>query len=386
MGSMIFKWLLLLSIVYLVNSKSISRVENEEERGLAEEGLRTGKDFRFFWNIPVSKCKEKGAPLDLTKYDVIFNEGQTFLGDKVNVWYKFGKWPEFKDGVSHNGGIPMAGNLSAHKEAWVRLLHEKLGSDFSGVSVLDFEKYLPYYDSNLREYKIPSRQWVADNIPGFSNASSFKELQDEAMRIWDKVALPYFVDLITLQTELHPNALVGYYKFPYCRNFYAPFDTCAPKIMKCNDFLEDSIFSKSTALFPSIYLKEDYGHGYHKYITTRLAETKRVNKKNLPVFPYYWYRFREGKFLPKEVVLKVFATVKKESDGMILWGFKKDIDTKEKCTIFQEYMDNILGPAMKCVKLLTEEQITMLTQNDPSVPGDKEVIKNIWDEVCVETP
>lgn len=42
------------------------------------------KGFTAYWNIPLEACTRNGIHFNLSKYDIVFNTGFTFNGDKVN--------------------------------------------------------------------------------------------------------------------------------------------------------------------------------------------------------------------------------------------------------------------------------------------------------------
>lgn len=366
--------LLLFVLIEAINGKSIPETKNGEVRN------SKGKDFRFYWSIPLHKCKREGANIDLSNYSVIYNNDQKFLGNEVNTWYRPGAWPWTNPaGKVFNGGIPMKGNLTNHLEMFTKLMHKHQKAGFSGVSCLDFEEYLPCYHPNMRREKEHFREWVKQNVKG---VDTWKKLLAATERIFNQTSMPYFERILDIHNQEYPNALTGYYRYPFCRNWDPPYTKCKTAVQECSDYMQKSILDKSTALFPSIYIYEKYGDGYYTYITTRLEETKRVNKKNLPVFAYHWYRFKDTSYIPKEKVLKIFAKVRKDFDGIVLWGWAQDLDSADKCNTFQIYMDEILEPAMTCMQKLTDEQIDEITRNDPSHPGDTEMLSKMWDEVC----
>ena len=51
--------------------------------------LECSAEFKAYWNIPLSKCTNKGVIFDLDKFGIIHNEGNSFYGDQVILTDKF---------------------------------------------------------------------------------------------------------------------------------------------------------------------------------------------------------------------------------------------------------------------------------------------------------
>ena len=43
---------------------------------------RSGKPFRIFWNTPSANCEKDGAKIDLEKFDIEHNDGQSWNGPR----------------------------------------------------------------------------------------------------------------------------------------------------------------------------------------------------------------------------------------------------------------------------------------------------------------
>merc|ERR1712004_381516 len=80
------------------------------------------EDCPFFvaWNAETKKCKTKfGIDIDPEKFGIIENKAPGsqgwWMGEKINIIYRPGLWPELKDdGTIKYGGVPQAGYLEAH--------------------------------------------------------------------------------------------------------------------------------------------------------------------------------------------------------------------------------------------------------------------------------
>jgi len=259
-----------------------------------------GDQFPIYWNIPLETCTARNVTFDLDKYGIIHNQNNTFHGDKVNIWYKPGKFPYLKGSkfTPVNGGIPMNGDIKDHVESFLETLRANIHPEYSGISVLDFEEYGPIYDNYVTGvYRNASRAWVRDLLPDLPP----QKVEEVAKSAFEAFAIPYFQVLLDAHKSAYPKSLTGYYHYPYCSNGRAPYTQCTDQRKNESDALQNAVFETSTALFPSIYIFKRFGADYDTYVETALQETKRVNTKKLPILPYFWYRYHEeNTFLPKK--------------------------------------------------------------------------------------
>jgi len=328
--------------------------------------------FTAYWNVPVNKCQRVGVTFDLDQYGIVHNDNNDFHGDKVNLFYRNGFSFPFIDehGKTINEGIPQRGNLTLSIDTFQKAFTAYENSDFSGVSVLDFEDYLPAYNGFLpkvcREASLDYARskhpnWTSDALQEFSVASFNESVQ------------PYFKLPLVNNKEHSPKALIGYYHYPYCHNFNAPYNKCPQNSKDLNDRLQDTIFNASTALYPSAYMFKKHGPLYHDYLSTLLDETNRVNLKELPVIPYYWYRYHNvdpPTYLPDDMALSVLALIKsKGGSGVVLWGnnMEPDLADKPACLKLQAYVTRFLGPALKCMAEISDETMNRLNALYPVV-------------------
>ncbi|XP_068204595.1 hyaluronidase-like [Palaemon carinicauda] len=95
--------------------------------------------------------------------------------------------------------------------------------------------------------------------------------------------------------EIHPEALWGYYHYPYCHNYGPQAYRCQPQVVVHNDEMS-WLMEASTALYPSIYLFKDSGWdpiSRRRNTLVRIKEAIRVRRnigENIPFLPYFWYR------------------------------------------------------------------------------------------------
>jgi len=330
--------------------------------------------FPAWWNIPIQICSNAEVFFDLDQFNIIHNTGNTNNGDKVNIFYRPGAFPYYDaKNQSINGGIPQEGNLTQHVDIFLQQLADNEPEGFDGISVLDFEQYLPKNNGYLSPVaREASRQWVRDRRPDWE----YEQVQKASKVTFDIAVRPFFKSLLKKNTELYPEAMVGYYHYPYCNNWEAPYTQCKQSIVELNDYIQDFIFNMSTALFPDAYAFEEHGDGFLDYLTTLLDETVRVNINGLPMLPYYWYRFHAPStaILPDEEAILILWTLRAYGmDGVVLWGSTDDLHNAEDCAAFRDYLYTFLGPVLKCLDELPSAAVAaiadLLPVFDRTAPG-----------------
>jgi len=329
--------------------------------------------FPIYWNIPVHLCAKHNVTFDLDKFGFIHNQNNSFHGDKVNIWYKPGKFPYLDGETKVNGGIPMEGNITSHLETFLETLRANYEDGYAGISVLDFEQYQPIYNGFVPlPYRELSKAWVRSRFPDLPP----KQLENFTKITFEEVAIPYFQVLLEEHKKAYPKSLTGYYHYPYCSNAQLPppYTQCHHQRIETNDALQKAVFEASTALFPSIYIFKRFGEHYDTYVETVLQETKRVNKKNLPVLPYFWFRYHDDHetFLPKEVALNLLMKAKTDADGLVLWGWTQNLNNEASCTQFKEYLETFLGPALWCLSKMDVTSAQYMVHTAGQLQQDKE--------------
>jgi len=354
--------------------------------GLARTGEATGS-FAAWWNIPLNKCTNKGVLFDLDPYNIIHNVDNTNSGDKVNIYYRPGVFPWYDENDQPvNGGIPQQGNITQHIALFSQQLMDTEPTGFSGVSVLDFEKYLPAYNGYVpKVQRQASDQWVRDRRPELDEA----QVKEASALTFDVTVKPFFKSILKKNREMYPEALIGYYKYPPCNNWDYPYNVCTPEILELNDNLHDTIYNESTAFFPSVYAFQHHEELYLDYLTAVLNETIRVNINALPVYPYYHYRYHDPAtdYLTDEEAIVSLWTIKAYGmDGVVLWGSSYDIDTVEECEVFRDYVYSFLGPLLKCLDELPPVKISEVSKQYPPSGGssaaDRSEIARLVRELC----
>jgi len=332
--------------------------------------------FRSYWNVPLEACTRSGVLFDLDQFRIIHNANNTFTGDKVNIYYSPGLFPYYSDeGNVVNGGIPQQGNLSAHLSRFAEQLGATATPGYDGVTVIDFERYLPGNNGFLpRVYRDASLQWVEERHPTWSP----QRLNQASVFAFNASAKPFFRGVLEEATGQQPSALAGHYHYPYCKNYNAPYTQCKPEMVSFNDALQEVVFEASSALFPSAYLYQAHGEAYLDYLNTGLAETRRVNLRGVPELPYFWYRYHENEapaYLPRSVALQALWAIRSASmTGVVLWGSSADLHDAASCTELKEYLYSFLGPLLRCLDDLPEVIVRALATAYPTAataPGGR---------------
>jgi len=333
-----------------------------------QSNFREDTTFRPYWNVPVEKCQHFGITFDLDKFNIVHNENNNFRGSKVNIYYRPGAFPNYDSaGKPLNGGIPQRGDLSLHVATLKKEITSYQAANYSGVSVMDFEDYLPEYNGYLPKiFREASMNWAKQMHPDWS----YDQLTNLSTETFNDEIKPYFKLPLTINQNLTEKAMVGYYHYPYCKNYDAPYNKCKTDMQALNDRLQDTIFEASTALYPSAYIFKEHGDLYYNHLKTVFDETERVNRINLPILPYYWYRYHNDNttYLPNNTALHTLWLMKSRGyQGVMIWGsdHTSDLGTKPNCIKFQNYVESFLGPTLKCLTRMPQTLVEAINLRFP---------------------
>uniref|UniRef100_A0A2A4JXM0 Hyaluronidase n=1 Tax=Heliothis virescens TaxID=7102 RepID=A0A2A4JXM0_HELVI len=315
------------------------------------------KEFKVYWNVPTKQCKSKRIYFEdlYQKYGIIQNTGDTFRGDKISILYDPGDFPALlRNSTSgelkyRNGGVPQEGDLIKHLDTFQKVLEQSVpDKNFSGVGIIDFESWKPVLRQNfgiLTPYKDVSyeiekkrhwwwkKQWI----------------EEEAKRRFEGAGREFMQATISLAKKMRPQALWGYYGYPYCFNmaYNNRKESCADKVPQENDRIS-WLWEESTALYPSVYSSDDIsGEQLAALIRGRLREAARVAGAGSVILPYFWYRYRDKGYFNESDLDTAFSTFyKSNASGFIIWGSSNDVNTVEKCKTLKTYVTDVLGPAV----------------------------------------
>lgn len=309
-----------------------------------------GAKFTVYWNSPTQDCHKFGIKINASAFGIIQNTGDHFYGNKVNIFYQPGAFPWLNGSDPVNGGIPQNGNLADHIHVFIKELKKKLPLNFSGVAVLDFEKYYPSLKMSPKEYRQASREWVAAAHPDWPPA----RVESVAQLSFNQTARQFFQVLLWVGRQLRPDALWGFYHYPYCENYGPGVGDCKPQVMEYNNEIS-WLIKMSQALYPSIYIFKNSGWDPQtRRLNTRgrLLEALRMRRRtgtHMPILPYFWYRYHDDVSLlsPIDVVNTLGFTKVLGLEGAVVWGSHNDVSSREKCLALQSYVDEQLGPLVQ---------------------------------------
>ncbi|XP_062854822.1 hyaluronidase-3 [Trichomycterus rosablanca] len=316
--------------------------------------------FSVVWNMPTSKCQRLyGVSLPLSQHGIIHNVKQRFLGENISLFYerRLGLYPYIgPDGLRVNGGLPQLGDLDAHLAVMDGQIHALMRKHFSGLAVLDWEKWQPLWVRNYgdrKTYGFLSRLLVRQRHPEMSE----KEVTKLAMAEFEQAAKAYMVESLRLGVKNRPRGLWGFYGFPGCYNYHGSrklgyTGQCKPRTKAMNDRLA-FLWQQSTALYPSVYVPQALaGHPNTRLMVRyRVLEAMRVATQHargcskIPVLPYARVAFiRTLHFLNQtdlENTLGEIAAL--GAAGVVLWGDLGFAKSKHQCVLLRDYISSVLG-------------------------------------------
>lgn len=331
-----------------------------------EPVLGYGIDFRVYWNIPTFMCLKYNMSFENStkSYGIIQNQHDDFRGDQISILYDPGDFPAILQNSSsgeyfyRNGGVPQRGNIAEHLEIFKQHVNELIPDQkFRGLAVIDFESWRPTYRQNfgtLKPYKDLSEKIEKQRHPFRPE----NRIQRDAERHFESAARRFMEETLRLGQKLRPNAAWGYYGLPYCFNGRSnSIESCPTHVQRENMHLR-WLFESVDAVYPSVYLREQTPVQYRvPMVRGRIEESKRlIRRLPLAVRPdilvYHRYLYTDTlKFLTESETFQVFKAIKDTgADGIVLWGSSDDLNTKEKCTNFNEYLTNILGPVISSLQ------------------------------------
>nr|XP_034826542.1 hyaluronidase A-like [Maniola hyperantus] len=311
--------------------------------------------FKVYWNVPTKQCRQRNVTFDnLAKFGIIQNQDDNFEGGRVTIMYDPGVFPAIFKGDSgkyryRNGGVPQQGNLELHLTAFRESLNKSIPNpNFSGVGVIDFESWrpifrqqfgtlTPYVDLSMNIERKRHWWWPA----------SWQKM--EATKRFEDAARIFMQTTLSIAKQMRPNAIWGYYAYPYCFNIANnAMENCSDLVKGENDKIY-WLWAESTALYPSVYSSVNLSTSQlAALVRGRITEANRVKKAGSLVLPYFWYRYRDGGFMSEVDLTAVLEALNKtNASGLIMWGSSSDVNTLDKCNELYNYVENTLGPIIK---------------------------------------
>ncbi|KAK5638616.1 hypothetical protein RI129_012911 [Pyrocoelia pectoralis] len=294
------------------------------------------RTFKTYWNMPTIQCERYKLGFEKLgqKHNILQNKRDAFAGDQITILYHPGLYPQ----IGSNEG-----NLTAHLELLEADINKSIPSvDFSGVGIIDFERWRPIYRQNfgtLTKYRTLSTKIEKEKQP------SWERFEKHGRLFMEKSLL--------LAQKIRPKATWGYYGFPHCFN-HDMKDRCSALVEGENNRTK-WLFTASDMLNPSVYInKASFTQTQlMNMIKGRVKEAQRLlttlnDKKLRTVIPYYaLVDPQTGKLLPEEDIVNSISTFRElQIDGLIVWGSSASVNTLEKCRNLYKYIDTVFGPAL----------------------------------------
>ncbi len=221
------------------------------------------KPLVLVWNAPTEDCRPRhNVHLQLDQFQIVASPNEGFTKQNLTMFYKdrLGLYPHFQDGVAVNGGLPQIASLTQHREKMPEGIAKYIRDPSArGLAVIDWEEWRPIWIRNWDTkaiYKSQSQLLVSQKKTGWTQTQIYKVAQQE----FEMSSRIFMLETLRLAKSLRPNQLWGFYLFPDCynhdyrRSLENYTGRCPDVEVARNDQLK-WLWTESTALFPSIYMK-----------------------------------------------------------------------------------------------------------------------------------
>ncbi|XP_068459772.1 hyaluronidase-5-like [Clinocottus analis] len=334
--------------------------------------------FVAVWNAPTDRCRRLRIPLDTAAFQAVTSPAAR-PGQFLTIFYedRLGLYPKVDGGKRkiYRGGVPQNGNLTEHLAVAKGQIDRRISQDSSpGLAVIDWESWRPLWDQNWGSKHIYKKLSITHALQMAPFLSSEKiatlaksQFQDAGRRFMEKT--------ISLGVGERPSRRWGFYLFPDCYNYgwEKPGYTG-----KCSAVTQEQnnqmlwLWERSTALFPSVYLRENLRNCPKAalYVRNRVQEALRVaalpkRPYTMPVYVYSrpLYRDQTQKFETEtDLVSTVGESAALGASGVVMWGGSNDYNNKAACeslseyltSTFNPYVANVTAAAMLCSQVLCQ--------------------------------
>ncbi|XP_037093918.1 hyaluronidase-like [Pollicipes pollicipes] len=314
--------------------------------------------FRVFWNVPSAPCTQSfGVDLNPGQYGFTVNAGEKFAGEQIVLLYSPGLFPNIlKNGTEVNGGLPQVGSLDVHLKRFQEDLERSVPDvNFSGVGVIDFEGWTPWFAALASPLKQAALQLVRRQHPQWTDTRVAEQARED-FEWWARLFLQRTLEAAE---RARPAAAWGYYQYPLCGNLHIPNGTCPQSWRDKNDRLS-WLLSSSSALYPSVYL---FRNGFtdadrRATVRGRLDEALRLAAE-VPVYTYTWFRYQDDpSFLSEDDLLSMLGQVRTRGlPGAVMWGSYLNCDSAAQCHRLDAYLRERLGPLVRRLVALTPAEV-----------------------------
>ncbi|XP_060892117.1 hyaluronidase PH-20-like [Labrus mixtus] len=343
-----------------------------------EAPLFKGHPFVAIWNAPTDKCQHLHIPLDTAAFKAV-TKPNLVPGQFLTIFYeeRLGLYPKVdnKGDKICNGGIPQRGHLTEHLAKAKNQIDRYISKDSShGLAVIDWESWRPLWDRNWGSKHVYQKLSIAYAKQKFPFLSR-KKVSERAKVDFQDAGRRFMEKTLSLGISERPNRHWGFYLLPDCYNYdWKNKDytgKCPAEMQKQNNKLL-WLWERSTALFPSIYLKKDLSNTAKGtlFARNRVQEAVRVSKLpkhpyTVPIYVYQkpLYREQAKKLLSKtDLVSTIGESAALGASGIVMWGATKDYYNKGACHSLSKYLESTLNPyvanvtaaAMLCSQVLCQ--------------------------------
>ncbi|XP_037093632.1 hyaluronidase-like [Pollicipes pollicipes] len=174
-----------------------------------------------------------GVDLNPGQYGFTVNAGEKFAGEQIVLLYSPGLFPNIlKNGSEVNGGLPQVGSLDVHLKRFQEDLERSVPDvNFSGVGVIDFEGWTPWFAALASPLKQAALQLVRRQHPQWTDTRVAEQARED-FEWWARLFLQQTLEAAE---RARPAAAWGYYQYPLCGNLHIPNGTCPQSWRDKND-------------------------------------------------------------------------------------------------------------------------------------------------------
>ncbi|XP_073915367.1 hyaluronidase-1 isoform X5 [Castor canadensis] len=260
---------------------------------MVQGSMLTDRPFITVWNANTKWCLERhGVDVDVSVFDVVTNQGQTFRGPNMTIFYSWqlGTYPYYTtSGEPIFGGLPQNASLDTHLAHTFQDIQDAMPApDFSGLAVIDWEAWRPRWAFN----------WDTKDIYRQRSRALVRAQHPDWPEIWVEAVAQ-------------------------------------------NQFQEAA----------QAWMAELVGTGKAQmFVEHRVGEAFRVaaaaRDPNLPVLPYVqiFYDMTNHLLPLDELEHSLGESAAQGAAGVVLWVSWENTKTKESCQAIKDYMDTTLGP------------------------------------------
>lgn len=271
-------------------------------------------------------------------------------GLAFNLYGYIGLMPRINaDGSFVNGGVPQAGNLTAHLAKLRTDLARLLPANASGACLLDWEFWRADWDGTGAQYQDASIALAGGDVAAAEAA-------------YEAGARVFFEGSLRAVAEWYPNCVAGIYAYPQNDWSHGGYVGSNASAMRATNDRLGWLWAASSALFPSVYLtspavsKYD-GQTTREYVFSTVAEAVRC-ASSIPaatrplVLPLQWYVYDAfprpsgtwPTLTPDDAAVAMTAPADAGADALLLWGAVGNAPFLPEQLV--DYLSTTLGPAV----------------------------------------